>query len=187
MKALQAEVGTMRDQIEELTLLVHEIRNHQLRRRLTNERHMMKKQRKQQSTLAMGDIPIPVRGAICDNALKARGFEAHIKKWSGWLQEEADKDDIDVGRFVRRVAADWNHAFQQLAATKSGGYFHLAIGPNQRLKCTDFELTGYTRKHTIPSRESELVDFRDRKIFTAHGYSFMGFRHSPWDYYLCGR
>ena len=63
----------MRDQIDELTLLVHEIRNHQLRRRLTNERHMKKKQRKQQSTLAMGDIPIPVRGAICDNALKARG------------------------------------------------------------------------------------------------------------------
>ena len=81
------------------------------------------------------------------------------------MQEEADKDDINVGRFLRRMATDWNHAFQHLAATKSGGYFHLAIGPHQRLKCTDFELTGYTRKHTVPSRDSELVDFRDRKIF----------------------
>ena len=122
MKALQAEVGMLRDQIEEVTRLVHAVRDHQLRRRLTNDRHMKKTKKKKEAALALGNIPIPVRGAINDNALKARGFEAHIKKWAEWLQAEADKDDIDAGRFLRRLAADWNRAFEQLAATKSGGY-----------------------------------------------------------------
>jgi hypothetical protein len=165
MEALQAGVETLKEQVEELTRLLHDVRGHQLRRRLTNKRHEEKKQKKQVSRLILGTIPIPVRGVINDNAIKAKGFEAQFKRWTTWLQEEANKEDLDTGRFVRRVAADWNHSFEQLAATKSGGYFHLAIGPHQRLKCTDFELTGYTRKHTIPSRESELVDFRDRKVF----------------------
>ena len=146
--------------VDALTLLVHEVRDHQMRRHLTNKKYNGKKQ-----VVPVGTIPIPLRGAIDDNTLHAKGFDEHFKKWGVWLVEAMEADTVGPNDYLQRVAADWNSAFRQLAVSKSGGYFHLAIGPTARMKITDFELTGFSRKHTIPSREPELIDFRDRKIW----------------------
>ena len=147
--------------VDELTLLVHEVRNHQMRRHLTNKKYNEKKQ-----AVPVGTIPMPLRGAIDDSTLHAKGFDEHFKKWAAWLVSAMETEDPGgPNAYLQRVAADWNCAFRQLAVSKSGGYFHLAIGPTARMKITDFELTGFSRKHTIPSREPELIDFRDRKIW----------------------
>jgi len=160
---MEAEIRSLRGLIEEVRELAQEVRDHQMRRRAANKRYIEKKKKKTQK---VGTIPIPSRGVIDEKTLHAKGFESYFKKWARWMQEDVESDKpLFAHVFLERVVADWNRAFQQLAVSKSGGYFHLAIGPSVRLKVTDFELTGFSRKHTIPSREPDIVDFRDRKVW----------------------
>ena len=163
LRALTQRVEKLTANLEELTVLVHEVRDHQKRRHLTNKKYNEKKA----AAVTVGTIPMPLRGAIDDNTLHVQGFGDHFKKWAEWLVHAMETEDAGgPNAFLCRVAADWNCAFRQFAVSKSGGYFHLAIGPSARIKITDFELTGFSRKHCIPSREPELIDFRNRKVWT---------------------
>ena len=158
--ALVSVLNRVRSGLDDVKARVSEVRNAQQRKREANLRHRAKVA---DGRLDLGMLKVHDLGVL-PPIVKYPGFEALHKQWVKAFHAALERH-ANPYKWLETVGCEWNHAFERLAVTRSNGYMHYLVSERARLKTTDFEFTGFTRKHGVPKTAEEVDDWRNRKIF----------------------